>query len=97
MSEEFGADFITISDENGNEFELELVGTIEVDGTTYMAFFPAETEDVDIDMDDEENGMIVLKSIEEDGEEIFATLDSDEEAERIYDLFMEQLFEEAEE
>ena len=41
MSEEFGPDFITVTDEDGNEFELEHLGTLEYNGQTYMAFFPA--------------------------------------------------------
>ena len=42
MSEEFGPNFITLTDEDGNEIELEYVDAIEVDGQTYMAFFPAD-------------------------------------------------------
>ena len=41
MSEEFGPDFITVTDEDGNEFELEHLDTLEYNGQTYMAFFPA--------------------------------------------------------
>ena len=33
----------------------------------------------------------ILKSITENGEELLSTLDSDEELNRVYDLFMEQL------
>ena len=40
MSEEFGPDFITVTDEDGNEFELELVDTMEHNGVTYFAMFP---------------------------------------------------------
>ena len=40
MSEEFGPDFITVTDEDGNEFELEHLDTLEHEGTIYMAFFP---------------------------------------------------------
>ena len=43
MSEEFGPEFISITDEDGNEFELEYVETIEYQGQVYMAFFPADT------------------------------------------------------
>ena len=43
MSEEFGPDFITVTDEDGSEFELEHVDTIEYNGQIYMAFFPADT------------------------------------------------------
>jgi len=99
MSEEFGADFITITDEDGNEFELEHLDTIEYNGQTYMAFFPAvedgkSAEDADLD---EEYGLIILKVIEENGEEQLSTLDSDEELELVYQQFMEVLFDDEDE
>lgn len=97
MSEEFGPDFITVTDEDGNEFELEHLDTLEYNGQTYMAFFPAvpgeEGEDVkDVDLDDEEYGLIILKSVLVDGEEQLSTLDSEEELELVYQQFMESLF-----
>ena len=46
MSEDYGANFITLTDEDGNEYELEHLDTIEFNGHVYMAFFPVvETED----------------------------------------------------
>lgn len=92
MSEEFGPNLITLTDEDGNEIELEYVDAIEVDGQTYMAFFPTVDEDEDEDeAKAEEFGLVILKSITENGEELLSTLDSDEELDRVYDLFMEQL------
>jgi uncharacterized protein YrzB (UPF0473 family) len=92
MSEEFGPNLITLTDEDGNEIELEYVDAIEVDGQTYMAFFPTVDEDEDEDeAKAEEFGLVILKSIMENGEELLSTLDSDEELDRVYDLFMEQL------
>ena len=44
MSEEFSPTFVTITDEDGNDIELELVDALEHNGQKYMAFFPAETE-----------------------------------------------------
>ena len=93
--EEFGPDFVTITDEDGNDIELELVDVLEHNGQTYMAFFPALEEDGD--EDSEELGLIILKSITENGEELLSTPDSDEELSEVYDLFMEQLFEEDDE
>lgn len=90
MSEEFGPNFITLTDEDGNEIELEYVDTIEVDGQTYMAFFPTVDDEAD-EAAAEEFGLVILKSITENGEELLSTLDSDEELNRVYDLFMEQL------
>jgi len=103
MSEEFGPDFISVTDEDGNEFELELIDTLEHEGTTYYALFPAVEEDeetgepVEVDADDEEYGLVILKAIEENGEEILSSLDSDEELDTVYQLFMDRIFEEEEE
>ena len=95
MSEEYGPDFITLTDEDGNEVVLEYVDALEHNGQTYMAFYPAIDEDSD--EDGEEYGLVILKSIEENGEELLSTLDSEEEENEVYDLFMERLFEEEEE
>ena len=67
---------------------------LEVDGVTYMAFFPVEEEGADTDSD--EYGMVILKSIMVNGEEMLSTLDSEAEAEKVYELFMEQLMEDEE-
>lgn len=93
MNEDYGANFITVTDEDGNEFELEHLDTIEWNGQTYMAFFPAETEDSEQgDGEGEDLGLILMKVILENGEELLSTLDSDEEAQAVYDQFMAELF-----
>ncbi|MCI9166067.1 MAG: DUF1292 domain-containing protein [Oscillospiraceae bacterium] len=89
MSEEFGPNFITVTDEDGNDIELELLDVLEHKGQTYMAFFPAVLEE---DEDSDEDGLVILKSIRENGEELLSTLDSEEELTEVYDLFMELLF-----
>ena len=91
MSEGFGPDFITVTDEDGNEFELEHLDTLEYNGQTYMAFFPAvpeggAEEEVYVYL------FIILKAITVDGEEQLSTLDSEEELEAVYQQFMETLF-----
>ena len=95
MSEEFGPDFITLTDEDGNEFELEHVDTIEYNGQIYMAFFPAVTDESE--ENEEETGLIILKVIVVDGEEQLSTLESDEELEEVYEQFMEALFQDEDE
>ena len=86
MSEDFGPTFLTVTDEDGQELVLEFLDAVEYNGQIYQAFFPAETED------EEENGLVILKVVHEDGEDLLSTLDSDEELEAVYDLFMESLF-----
>ena len=94
MSNEFGPNFITLTDDEGNNIDLEYVDALEVDGKTYMAFFPVVAEGDDPESD--EYGLVILKSIMVNGEEMLSTLDSEAEAEKVYDLFMEQLLEDEE-
>ena len=103
MEENFGPDFITVTDEEGNDFELEMVDSLEHNGITYYAMFPAVEEDEatgqpkDVDADDEEYGLVIMKAIVENGEELLCTLDSDEELDTVYELFMERFFQDDEE
>ena len=90
MENAYGSDFLTVTDEEGNEFELEVLDILEHQGCYYHAFTPvAETAD-----EEEEQEIVILKAVQENGEELLSTLDSDEELNKIYDLFMERLFEE---
>jgi len=89
MSEDFGPTFLTVTDEEGNELVLEFMDALEYNGQLYQAFFPAETEGA---ADDPAAGLALLKGLHEDGADILSTLDSDEELEAVYDLFMESLF-----
>lgn len=91
MSEAFGPDFVSVTDDEGNEFELEHLGTLEHEGITYMAFLPA-----DMDEEDPDYGMILLKVIQDNGEDLLADIDNQQELDQIYDLFLEQLFQEEE-
>lgn len=95
MSEDFGPNFISLTDEDGNEITLEYVDALEHNGQTYMAFFPAMEEGTDEESED--YGLVILKSVTENGEELLSTLDSDDELNEVYDLFMEQMMEEDEE
>jgi len=86
MSGEYGNDYVTISDDEGNDFVLEHLDTIEVDDSLYMAFLPT-----DLDEDDDDYGLILLEVIEEDGEEVLVSIDDDDTLESIYKCFMERL------
>jgi len=92
MSDEYGGDFISITDEDGNEFELELLDILEHKGVYYHAFIPA----LEAGVEEEDLEIILLKVVEQDGEELLSTLDSEEELNEVYDLFMERLFEDEE-
>ncbi|HBD85815.1 MAG TPA: DUF1292 domain-containing protein [Clostridiales bacterium] len=89
MSEDFGSDYITIEDEDGNEFELEHILTTGYNGSEYALFLPADMEE-----DDPDFGYIILKITEENGDELYNSVDDENELAEVYDLFMELLFRE---
>lgn len=91
MNDEFGPNFVTLTDDEGNDIELEYVDALEHNGTTYMAFFPVVEEDSEDKENEEEYGLVILKSQMENGEEFLVTIDDEEEIDKVYDLFMEQI------
>lgn len=91
MSEEYGPNFVTLTDDDGKEIELEYIDALELNGETYMAFFPVVEEGEE--ENEEEYGLVILKQAFENGEEILVTVDDEEELTTVYDKFMEQLME----
>lgn len=89
MSEEFGSDFITIVDDEGNEYELELLDTIEINDQVYMACLPAE----ELTTEDQSYEMVILRVVEENGEQYFEDIEDENELDMVYEQFMTQLFE----
>ena len=91
--EEYGNDFIVLTDEDGNELEFEHVDTIERGEDTYMAFVKA---DLPID---EPAELVVLKLDidEESGEEVLVSLADEELYNELFDAFMERAEDELEE
>ena len=85
MDNEYGNDFITVTDENGDEVELEHLDTFEMNDEVYVAFFPA-----DMDEDDDDFGVVILKVIEEDNEEFLIAIENEIELNAAFELFMER-------
>lgn len=88
MEDQYGSDFITIVDEDGTEYELEVLTTLEWNGSSYLAVVPAE------DGQEEDLEVSILKSVEEDGESILCAIEDDQELETVYGLIMDALYEE---
>ena len=74
-----------LTDEDGNEVEFEHIDTVEVAGQMYMAFIPAELAV------DEEAEVVILKVVEEDGEEVLVSVEDDAEADRVFAIVMERV------
>ena len=87
MDQEY--DVISITDEDGVEYELEILSTVTYRGAEYLALTPADAPE-----DAEEVEVSILKSVEEDGEPILLTIDDEKELETVYGLIMDSLYEE---
>ena len=90
MDNQFGSDFMTIVDEDGTEFELEVLSTLEYNGCTYLAVIPAGSDE------EQDLEVSILKSVEEDGEPILCAIEDEEELQGVYDLMMEEMYAEDE-
>ncbi len=93
MADNFGSDFMTIVDEDGTEYEIEVLSTLEYNGCTYLAVTSAV-----FDEDDTADPEVsILKSVDdEDGEPILCAIEDELELESVYSLIMDQLYEEEE-
>ena len=89
--DQYGSDFLTIADEDGNEYELEVLSTLEWGGCTYLAVIPAAADANDLEL-----GVTILKSTEEDGEGILSVIEDEEELEAVHDILMDSLYDEEE-
>ena len=89
--DQYGSDFLTIVDDDGNEFELEVLSTLEYNGSTYLAVIPAAESAETLELE-----VSILKSTEEDGEAILSVIEDEAELEAVHDILMDSLYEEEE-
>ena len=85
----FDTEIITLTDEDGNEIEFEVIASLEIDGNIYYALMPVA---------DNGNGDCVILKLEKDenGEDILSTIDDDDEYEKVADAFDDEVFSEIE-
>ena len=85
MSEEYGNDFVTLIDEDGNEVEFQHIDTVEYEGVTYLAFIPAE-------LSVEEDAEVVIMQVvtDENGEELLEGVEDDDIADAVFNIVMER-------
>jgi len=79
--------FIDLTDEEGNNFKLEIVGDVEYEGDLYRVFLPT-----DMDEEDPDYGFIILKSVMNGEEELLDSVDDEELPEKVYAVYMEEVF-----
>ena len=83
--------FVDITDEEGNNFRLEIVGEVEYEDQLFRVFLPSE-----MDEDDPDYGYIILKVTQEGDEELLDSVDDEELLEKVYAVYMAELFDDEE-
>ena len=86
--EGFGNDILTLVDEDGTEHEFEVVDSLVTDDNEYFALIPTETGENHSSDDGE---LVILKVVEDNGEEFLEPIEDDDEFEEISEIFMDRL------
>ena len=88
MDQEFERNIISLTDEEGKDYELEVLAAVTYNDAEYLALAP-----VDIDDEEDELEVSILKSVTEGDETVLCTVTDEGELEAVYDLLMEEMFE----
>ena len=90
MEDQYGSDYMTIVDEDGTEYELEVLYSLEYNGINYLAVIPATDEEEAQDLE-----VSILKNDEdENGEPLLCAIEDEAELQAVYDLIMDALYSE---
>ena len=92
--EEEEDNIITLTDEDGNEENFELLDAIDLEGNTYVVLLPAAPADDAEDSDE----VLILQQVGSDDpdEDTFESVEDDEVLKKVYDLFKERFKDEFE-
>ena len=89
MSEEFLPDILSLTDEEGNEYNFEVLDRIETDDGRYVALLPVYDDPNEQLQDSGE--LVILKVFEEDGEEYLEQIEDEDEYATVSDAFINRL------
>ena len=92
-NEEEMAQIFTLTDEEGNEIDFEVIGEYEKNGERYFAMIPTEDENPNDDVCE----YVILKLSKDGDEEVLVTVDDDDELQDVYEHFMVLLFDDEDE
>ncbi|MGN0627357.1 MAG: DUF1292 domain-containing protein [Oscillospiraceae bacterium] len=88
MNEDYGNDILTLVDDDGTEREFELIDRVVTENNEYFALIPTETAD---NLSDDDGQLVILKVVEDNGEEFLEPIEDDEEFDEISEIFMDRL------
>ena len=86
---EYNPDIINLTDDEGKEYTFEVLDAIESDDGRYLAMLPIY-DDPQKTLEDS-GELVIVKVIEEEGEEVLVPIEDDDEYDFVADAFIERL------
>ena len=87
--DQYGSDFLSIVDDDGNEYTFEILDAVETDESRYLALLPVHDDPQKL-LDDS-GELVIVRVSEENGEEYFEEIEDDDEYETIADALIDRL------
>jgi len=85
---EYTPDLIELVDNEGNKKNFEIVDIAEFESEIYYAMIPEFNGEDILSADCE---LVILKTVEDNGEEILASIEDDDEFDRVSEFFMKRM------
>lgn len=77
---------ITLTGENGEQFEFEIADSFELEGNKYVALLPPE----DLESEEDDEVLIMRIESEDDDETVLGQIEDDEELDRAFEMFKDR-------
>ena len=79
-------DVLVLMDEEGNETEFEYLDTVEMNSKEYVVLLPVQENEAE----PAEEVLILKVEQDENGEDVFSSVDDEKELNEVFDKFKEQ-------
>ena len=87
-----GVNTFILTDDEGNEYEFELLDFVDLEETLYAVLVPTEQDGVEDDM-----GIVIMETVFENNEPVFTFVEDENIAQRVLNEFAARAEEEDEE
>ncbi|MEE0840827.1 MAG: DUF1292 domain-containing protein [Acutalibacteraceae bacterium] len=88
-NEEYTPDLINLTDDDGNEYNFEVLDRLDIDSGSYLALLPVYDDPKK--MLDDSGELVIVKEEEENGEFFYSEIEDDDEYETVADAFSDRL------
>jgi len=77
-------EIVVLTDDEGNEYEFQVIDVLEVEGNRYAVLLPLEGEEADDDEDAADDEALIMRlETDADGDEVLVDIEDDQEWEKV--------------